>query len=93
MFSLTPELRAALKAERERVRAAGVHPPYVFTYRGRRIGDYRRAWKSACLVARRGTVVSTSPKGWRIPGAPSPTVSGAAPRGTSSGPAGRGPPR
>src|SRR5262249_10809555 len=67
-FPLIPELRATLAAQRSRVdairRKTGQVVPWVFCRNdGAPVGDFKRAWASACIRAGFFRVVGTDAKG------------------------------
>jgi len=53
-FPFTAELRQILEeqwAEHERLKEKGIICPYVFNRKGRKIGEFKRSWKTACTAA------------------------------------------
>jgi integrase len=68
MFPLLtlPELSGIFQAQRqmtlEQERRTGRIIPFVFHHRDRRVGDFRKAWKTACLAAGYAVLVSAKPR-------------------------------
>jgi len=46
---LTAELRAILEMQLDRHRFECPHCPFLFFYRGRKIGVFRKAWQNTCV--------------------------------------------
>jgi integrase len=70
-FPLVPELRAALETQRARVerlqRKTGRVVPWIFCRKdGAPVGDFKRAWATACIRAGFFRVVGTDGKGRSI---------------------------
>ena len=58
-FVMTPDLRALLGAQRKVTPGAC---PYVFHWAGRPLRSFYKSWRSACLAAGLGTLVSQKPR-------------------------------
>jgi len=66
-FVMTPELRALLELQRRLV-AEGT--PWVFPYRGQRLGRFDKSWRTACLKAGLGKLISEKPRRIETPRLP-----------------------
>jgi integrase len=66
-FVMTSELRALLELQR---RLVAEDTPWVFPYRGKRLGRFDKSWRTACLKAGLGTLVSEKPRKIETPRLP-----------------------